>query len=371
MKRTIITCNSGPDKEQNIKECFAQIDANEAAPKLIIFFSDYDDLWYYAKEFRIKYPEITTIGSSSHTFFSSAGYADKGLTAMAIYDGIECSSGLIFEVSRYPNNYKKHIMKAVEKLSNTENTCCLEFISAFTHGEELVLDTFESILGEKNIPVIGATAGNSGGKTTTAVALNGDIYIDTCVFVLIHNLNGKIAYSYENIFKKTNHQFVATDIDCEERRVYEYNNQPAAQILARTLNIPVEQLKDALLSSPMGKIVGDEVFITGTDEVCPDGSITYFSRIYNHTKMVLLEKSDLHYIWTKTAQHILSEIPNPSFCISINCLSRTKLFAKDKQWDSFVSKLTDYYTNYIGVSGYGEQLNSNHLNQSMIMIAFE
>ena len=341
MKRTVITCCKEETPEENLKLCFEQIDKECISPILIIFFCDYENLWLYTKELKNKYPNSTSIGCSSYTFFSSEGLSKQGLIAMAINFGIECSSGQLYEVHRYPLNYKNHIKQALASLSSTENTCCLEFTTAFSRGEELVLDTFDTMLKGLNIPVLGGSAGTVKGETKTAVGLNGDIYVDTCVFVLIHNLNGKIAFGTENLFKKTNLEFFATDIDCDERKVYEFDNKPAVFALSEALKINPPQLKNRLQREPLGRVVKDEIFITGIDEVFPDGSISFFSRIYNHTKMALLRVADFQTIWTKTAQQLLPQVQKPSFTIAINCLSRSILFEEENQMENFVSKLKD------------------------------
>lgn len=53
--------------------------------------------------------------------------------------------------------YKAHIKQALDKLSSLENTCCLEFVTSFGKGEELVLDTFEEILEGTGIRVAGGS----------------------------------------------------------------------------------------------------------------------------------------------------------------------------------------------------------------------
>ena len=121
----------------------------------------------------------------------------------------------------------------------------------------------------------------------------------------------------------------------------------------------------------MGRIVGNEIFITESNKIYSDGSISYFSRVYNHTKMVLLEVSDFETVWKETADEIHKEIPSPSFSISINCFSRTKLFEKENKLYHFISMLKANYGDFIGLSGFGEQLGFIHLNQSMVIAVFE
>ena len=47
-----------------------------------------------------------------------------------------------------------------------------------------------------------------------------------------------------------------------------------------------------------------------------------------------------------------------------------KLFEKQNSFGEFVNMLRNY-GNFIGISGYGEQLNFIHLNQTMILLVFE
>lgn len=371
MKRCLVTCSSNQSKETNFEHCCEEIKAEGKNPILLIFFSDEDDLWYYAKELHEAFPEATSIGSTTFINFSSVGLAHSGLSVMAIFSGIECSAGLLFEVDRHPRNYILHIKEALKNISTLENTCCMEFTTPFMDSEELVLDTFKEAFKGMDIPLFGGSAGTSDSIKKGFVALNGDIYQNTCAFVFIHNQNGKIHLYKENIFERTLHQFIATDVDCEERKVYEYDDQPAADVLAKALNVDLEDLPEVLPAHPMGRIVNNEIFITESNKIYSDGSISYFSRVYNHTKMVLLEVSDFETVWKETAEEIHKVIPAPSFSVSIHCFSRTKLFEKENKLYHFISTLKANYGDFIGLSGFGEQLGFIHLNQSMVIAVFE
>ena len=73
-------------------------------------------------------------------------------------------------------------------------------MSAGSKGEELVMDTFNQEFRDKGIRVVGGTAYESPDGRTSFVALNGVVYTNTCVFALIHNMNGKIFDYRENKF---------------------------------------------------------------------------------------------------------------------------------------------------------------------------
>ena len=97
------------------------------------------------------------------------------------------------------------------------------------------------------------------------------------------------------------------------------------EVIAKALDVPLENLGENLFQHPMGRIVDGDICITSADQLFDDGSISYFSRIYNQTKVLLLEPDDLHRVWKETAQRVSDVIQKPSFSISIKfpLLSRT------------------------------------------------
>ena len=370
MERCVVALTSSSVNQEAYSEIQTQLDSHEANPNLIVFFSELDMLWYFSQKFKARYPDAVVIGSSTYVNYSSEGYSHGGASVLAVNSGIEVSAGLLFDVDRHPAMYKLHIKEALEKLSSYENTCCLEFVTAFGKSEELVLDTFEEVLEGTGITVAGGSAGAAIDKKETFVALNGDIYKNTCAFVFIHNLEGKIGFYRENIYKPTSYRFTTTYADCEERTVMEYDGEPAADVLSRVLNVPVEKLKSELSSHPMGRIVDGQISITEAADVFPDGSISYYATIYNHTKLLLLETDNIKRVWNETVQRVKNDFEKPSFTISINCLSRSRLFESQSCFGEFVNVLRNH-GKFIGLSGYGEQLNYVHLNQTMILLVFE
>ena len=370
MERCVVALTSSSVNEEAYSEIQNQLDVHEANPILIIVISEVDMLWFFSAKLQEKYPEAVVIGSSTYINYSSEGYSHCGASVMAINSGIEVTAGVIFDVDRHPAMYKAHIKQALDKLPAYENTCCLEFVTSFGKGEELVLDTFEEVLGDTGIPVAGGSAGSPQDRRESYVALGKDLYKQSCVFCFIHNLNGKISFFRENVYKPTVHKLVATCADCEERLVVEYDGKPAADIVAEKLGVSLEELPEHLFQHPMGRLVDGDIYITSTDQILEDGSITYFSRIYNQTKVILLEPDDLHRVWRETSCRVSNEIQKPSFSISVNCFLRTMLFESKNCFGEFVNELRKY-GNFIGVSGCGEQLDYIHLNQTMVLIVFE
>ena len=244
-------------------------------------------------------------------------------------------------------------------------------MNSFTKGEELVLDTLSYELGKKNIPVIGSSAGLSDFKEQSLVSLNGDVFVNTCVFVLIKNLKGKIYTYKENLFKETGKSVVTTDVDCDERIIYELNDKPAADILADKLKVSLDLLPDYLKSHPLGRTIGNELYITETGKIHEDGSVFCYSQVYNNTKLSILEMDNIQETWKKTVANVKPLVQKTSFMFVVNCFLRANLFKDLNCYNDFWNTLNSICPSYMGVSGFGEQLNTVNLNQSMILLIFE
>ena len=344
-------------------------------PQLVIFSSDNANFGWYSRMLSNSFPDATVIGSTSEIMYSPSGVARHGLNVMAITEGVSVSSGVVFEVSRYPKRSADSITKALEKLDDqdADSTVCLEFNASAGNCEELVMDTFGEMLSYTGIPIFGCSASIAENPDRpSAVSLNGILYMDACVFALIHNTMGRISIVKENMFAPTEHFFVPTDVDCDERRVYEFNHKSASGVFANALKIPEEELPSNSFYHPLGRIEGDDLSIIAVREQFEDGSMTFYSKIYNQTRVFLLNPIDpIEDVWEDTCQKVHELIPDPSFSFIINCNSRTRYFTEIGKMAQYNETLTKDYGNYIGIVAHGEQHAYKHLNQTMLIMAFE
>ncbi len=340
-------------------------------PKLIIFAAPDEGFDFFTTKFHKAFKKAVIVGVSTYTAFSNKGYSVGGVCALCVYDGIECAAGTLLEITHYPMRYASEVERALSELSDLDNTVCIEFSTAYGKCEELVQDTYRSVLEHKHINVVGGTAGAPLISKKTYVSVNGTVYDEASVFVLIKNLNGRILCYKENLFKPMNHYFTATDVDCDERVVYEYNNRPAADVMSSLLQVERKKLADELWLHPVGRLSGDEIYIAEPDKLGDDGSISYYSRIYNRSKLVLLEADDADKVANRTAADIRYEIESPSMTVVVNCYARTRYFEKTRKIKNFNDKLTMEYGNFVGMSGFGEQINFEHFNMTMVMAVFE
>lgn len=92
----------------------------------------------------------------------------------------------------------------------------------------------------------------------------------------------------ENIYKPTRYYFKSTKVDVRKRIVYEYDHKPAASVMAAALGVKVSELPKYSDSYPLGRIIGNEMFIVANNQVVNGSGMEYHARIYNNSQMVLL-----------------------------------------------------------------------------------
>lgn len=358
----------GTDLEASVQEATAKF----RNPKLILFFSEVDVFDQYTELMHRKFPNCICMGATSIAMFSHTGADKSGIKAIGFESGIKCSAGVLEDVDKYPIKYVERVKRCVDAVGETRNTICLEFTTALLCAEESVLSALNTVLIDKGIPVFGGTAGDSGTATGTKVSLNGRVCPRSSVFAIIHNEGGAIKVFRENIYKPvTGHILTATKADGLTRTVYEYNHQPASKVFASELGVPESQISDYFDTNPLGRVVGNELYITANCAKAGNQGITYHARIYNNSKIMVLGPENYKETIAQTMERIRQEVPRPSLSIMCHCLARTLLFDGDGYLNEYAKTMSSVLGNYIGFSGYGEQYGEQHFNQTMTVAVFE
>ena len=130
--RCLVAYEQSYHKEEALNKVVERIneEADGRMPVLIVFFSSNVQFYYHSSKLHELYPQSTIIGSSSYICLSSEGYGPDGLAALAVFDGIDCTCGVIADVQRYPMQYADAVKEAASKIAKHENTICLEFTTA-------------------------------------------------------------------------------------------------------------------------------------------------------------------------------------------------------------------------------------------------
>ncbi len=246
---------------------------------------------------------------------------------------------------------------------------CFELCALTYYCEELFLDRLHHILKERNIPLFGGSAGSVKSKGSAVISYNGKVYTEAVAYIFLYG-QFRLHFYKENIFKPMKHQYVVTDAEVSERIVYEYNNVPAARIIAKALGTDIVSLQSVLAEHPMGRMVDNDIYITDHIGVVQDEGLKYYATVYNNTRVVMLEADDYKKVFQETMKNIYDKTGIPDFAVVINCVSRSIRFENDSYLPEYYSGLKNGFGSFICFSGYGEQLNNHHLNQTMVIATF-
>ena len=364
--------NIGMSRQKDAKICVDEATAKFKNPKLILFFSPVEQFEEYTQFIYQKFPNSISMGATTIAAFSKEGADKQGLKVIGIENGIRCSADVIEDIDEYPIKYTERVKKCVDDVGTAKNTICLEFTTALLCAEESVLNTLNAVLEKDGITVFGGSAGDVGTAVGTKVALNGKIRPKSTVFAILHNEGGAIKIFRENIYVPiTGNVLTATKVESFQRTVYEYNREPATRVFARELGISESQVSQHIDTNPIGRIIGDELYITANCNETQNHGMAYHARIFDNSKVLVLHPGEYRSIIQETKERIKREIPKPSFSIMCHCLARTILFTNEGYLDEYSKEMHSVLGDYIGFSGYGEQYGSQHFNQTMTVAVFE
>lgn len=360
----------------NPRLCVEEAVKNFRNPKIIFFFSDEKHFCEYAKLINETFPKTICMGCTTYSSLDAAGFEKEVLKAVAIEDGVICSAGVIENANNLALEYSDRVRQSLKEVGETKNTVCVEFTAPFKRAEEYALMALNSVLLRNEVPVIGGTAANTDAGTGPSeeayISLNGEIYPKGCVFVLIHNIEGRILLCRENIYEPlTGKSFTATKANSITRTVMTYNDTVAAEVYAQELDVPKEEIPKYFFHYPMGRREGEEIYVTAIQGEGSNGSLKHFARVYEGTSMMVMKEGDFRTITERTIKEVLEDIENPSLVLVFHCLARTVLFEDKDYIKEYGKKLADAFPNMLGFSCMGEQLGTKNFNHTLMLAVFE
>ncbi len=366
----------GHGRNTDVRQCVLDAAADIRSPKLLFFFSGEDHFPEYTNIIHELFPDVICIGSTVYNALTSFGVENDALNVVSIEDGITCSAGVIEKANNFALSYADNVKKCCESIGTSENTVCLEFTVPRKLAEEYAIMTLNSVLLRKEIPVIGGTAACvrefNGESADGLVSLNGVIYKDGCVFALIHNENGRILLSRENIYEPlTGNEFTVTKANSISRTIMRLDDRPAADVYAQELGIPRQEITSRFVHFPMGRQLGGEPYLNTPYAEGSNGSLKFHARVHEGTNVMVMKEGDYKRITRETIVKVKRQIEDPSLVFMIHCVARTVLFEKNGYINEYQKLLCDAFPAFIGVSCLGEQMGTKNFNQTMLLVVFE
>lgn len=337
-------------------------------PSGILFYAPYDLIEEAAAQIYEKYPDTPSIGVIGTNFTNGAAQTDV-LTVVGFLNDTKVACGVIPEVSKYPVAKEAEILQKMAEVSaESGNTVCIEYCSG---AEEKLVTTMAACLQKKGIQLAGGTAFGAPDGKPSLVAYNGRVYEDACAYAFVKNLSGRVRVYKENIYEnQATTAHYATKVDVSRKAVIELDGRPAADVYSEEVGIPKSKIVDNVLQNPMGRAVGDEVFISSMNGLDADGTLTNYKRINKNDCIYFLTLGDYDAIERATREKIKADAKRISLIISIDCIYRYLLYDGNGYINTYVKNMASL-SPHVGTVGGGEQFNNQHVNQTMVCAVFE
>ena len=358
----------------NSKKSDASAAVNEAAsniqnPNLLVYITPYETLTEIAKLINDKFPGVPSIGTSGISYFETEA-SDKELVIMAFGSDCEAQVGALRYLSSAPLYDIGGLKKAISKVSpGNEDTVCLEFC---TNDEERLVSSMNAALEERKVPLVGGTVYGVPEGKKSMVCVNGELFTDACCYAVVKNKSGKIHTYSENIYYADPgaKKHIATRVNLAKKELLTLDNRPAVDVYSEDTGLDKSKVAANALEAPLGRVVGDEVFICSMYATGSNGSLINYKRVNENDTISVLKLGDYESINNDTRNKIKAENSKISFVFSVNCIYRHLLFSQKGHLSQFLGDMGSLGA-HVGVVGGGEQYKRQHVNQTMICAVFD
>lgn len=360
-----VKCSTNPDIAAAVKEAVGGL----SDLTLLMFVTSYDRVEKTAEEIKKQFPGVPCVGTCG-TVYHDRTFSDTGLTVSAFGKGAEVKTGVIRDLSICPVFDEVILKKNLEELRpGNGDTACLEFC---TNDEERLVSTMNISLGDKKVPLVGGSVFGVPEGKSGIVAVDGVVYTDACAYAIVKNLTGKVRTYRENIYhlREGGRRHIATKVNLAKKELVELDGRPAAKVYGDELGIFENQIVNNVLKNPLGRIVGDDVFICSQYAIGSGGSLINYKRFNPNDTVGILELGDYKNIRQETNRKIASENKHVSYAFLVNCIYRHVLFQNEHYIDTFLTDMSKF-GQFMGYVGGGEQYKEQHVNQTAACAVFE
>lgn len=349
----------GYSKTSDINEAISGL----SSPKGIIIICDKSNAESASAQLKNIFPSVPTIGCIGQCY-AKENILLTGILIVAFYGNVEIKANIITDVNTMPLKHISNVNNDITEIKATkDNTVCIDFT---TGNDAVLVTTLNTALKKYDISLSGGTAWES------TVIYNGKLYNEACVYMLIKNLDGRIKIYKENLYKpmKNFKRFVATKVKPESCIICELNNMPAQKVYMDELGISPEAIDKQTFINPLGRLIGDEIYIISLKERIGNDELSCYKRVNLMDILTILEIGDYQKIINGTITQIKKDFKNISGMFSINCIFRY-LFFEQRGFTGEYFKMMNDLAQHAGLIGLGEHFNTQHINQTMSLTVFE
>lgn len=349
----------------------AELAAQLAHPHLgaVLFFCSVEyDLETLAPALQSAFAGVGVYGCTSAGEITDQGYGRGCISAIGFdsrYFAMGCA--LVSELDHFS---LQDAQALIDRLLTTcrdarlapvkGHTFAITLLDGLSSREELVLATLNAALG--SIPQFGGSAGDDERLTDTHVYFNGQFHTKAAIVILVNTPLDFRVFSTHHM-QPLAQKLVVTRSCPQTRTVYELNAEPAADVYARLVGVPLEALDRKVFAlRPLGVKVGGNYFVRSIQRVNSDRSLTFYCAV--ETGIVMTPMTPDSLLDQVRFQLEASErlVGPPLVTLGCDCFLR-RLEAELTGQEDAVSRFLQAHR-VVGFNTYGEQFNGVHINQT-------
>ncbi len=357
----------GKSQSDNISEAIAQATKGLKKADLLILIAPFIKAEKAAEYLAEKYPGTPMIGTTSASY--TANSTDDTSIMVIALAGVTVATGIISNIRKTP---VASILEFERTLCSIEpdssNTVCLEFT---TGSEEKVLSTINSVLRRYDINLAGSSSYGTPLGDKNQIIYNGKLMADTAVYAFVKNNAGRILVGKENIYKRLSEKpHFATLVDRNTKTLFQLDDTPAHEIYTAETGVEKEGIVANMLVNPLGRAAGEDVFITATNSLDMNGVMFNGKAIFENESIFIMEPDDIAQVNQNTLDYINENLNSTSFTLCFDSVNRLRYITGTGYLEEYLSNLSGLGT-FAGILGLGEQINNQHVNQTLVYVVFE
>ncbi|MFM7852854.1 MAG: FIST signal transduction protein [Flammeovirgaceae bacterium] len=346
----------------------------EVAPKLVIYFasSSYDPTTL-SLQMDNAFPHAVVVGCSTSGEITSGKMLDNAIVVSAYSNEVieDINLQLVENIKQTGKSgidfafteFEKHYKSPLQSLNFTEYVGMVLF-----DGLSGVEEEINDIIGNKtNISFVGGSAGDDLKFKNTYLYANGKAHQNAVVLILIKPKKGFTILKTQS-FKVTDKVLTPTKVNEAQRRVIEFDHQPASKAYAHAIGVTEEELPKFFSKNPLGVVLDDKDPFVRSPHTKEGSDILFFCSLKEGLPLNILEGGDI----VKGTKNDLDELRKTfgeiSGIINFNCILRTLELKDKKRTDEYGEIFKDIPT--VGFSTYGETF-IGHVNQTATMLVLK
>ena len=211
-----------------------------------------------------------------------------------------------------------------------------------------------------NVPFVGGSAGDNLAFEKTCLFVDGKVYSDAAVLLLMKPVNGYAILKTQS-FTVTDKKLIPTKVDEKKRMIIEFNGKPAAETYAEALGIPFDKLSDNLSNYPFGLVFDEQNFFVRSPQRIEGTSIICYCSVKEGLELSILQTGDI----VDDTRADLQKFGKIEAVVDFNCIQRFLVLSYHHQ----LKEYSEIFGNVpaIGFATYGESY-IGHMNQTSTML---